>query len=191
LITSIEGNLARSGLDWADVSIGGFTLRVSVPQSVVEGLGQVGDRVRLFTSLQLKEDSLTLFGFTTEQARSDFEALIGVNGVGPRVALSVLSSLGSDGLALAVAAGDAEGFRGVHGVGVKTANRIVLELKGKLTREIAPTGGDRDDAEFVDALVALGYSVSEAMAALSSLPAGGPKSLEERVRLSLQRMGSR
>ena len=189
MITSIKGTLAGAGVDWVDVAIGGVTVRVHVPQTAVERLGRVGDTVQLFTMLHMREDSLTLFGFPTQETRSAFESLVGVNGVGPRVALSVLSSLTAESLALAVATGDAEVFKGIHGVGTKTASRIVLELKGKLDIEIAATPAAPGDAEVVTALTAIGITASEAMAAVSSLPPDDSLSLEEKVRLSLQRMG--
>lgn len=191
MITSIEGTLAGFGIDWVDVTVGGVTLRASVPQLLAQRLGQTGDKVRLFTSLQIREDSMALFGFPSEEARSAFELLITVNGVGPRVALSVLSSLTPDALSLAVAAGDGDAFRGVPGVGKKTAQRIVLELKGKLEGEMAPAPGAGGDGDVVKALTSLGYSLSEAMVAVSSLPPGDSISLEEKVRLCLRRMGDR
>ena len=191
MITSIEGTLAGSGVDWVDIAIGGITIRVHVPSSAVEGFGSPGGRLWLLTSLQVREDSLTLFGFPTEEARSAFEMLIGVNGVGPRVALGVLSYLSPEALALAVATGDAGVFRGVHGVGTKTANRIVLELKGKLDEELASVSYGGGDEEVVNALTALGWTLSEAMAAVSSLPKEDSMSVEDKVRLCLQRAGSR
>ena len=193
MITSIEGLLAGAGLDWVDIAVGGVTLRVNIPQSAASTLGGKGDRVRLFTALQFRtrEDSLTLYGFPTAEARSAFEALIAVIGVGPRVALSILSGLSPESLALAVARGDADALKGIHGVGTRTANRIVLELKGKLDIELAATPASSVDGEVVAALTALGYGVSEAMEAVSSLPPGDSTSLEEKVRLCLKRMGSR
>ncbi len=191
MITAVEGTLAATGTDWVDVAIGGVTLRAHVPQSAIERLGREGDPVRLFTSLQMREDSLTLFGFPTLEARSAFESLVGVNGVGPRVALNVLSSLTAESLSLAIAAGDVDAFKGVQGVGTKTANRIVLELKGKLDSVLTPTPGAEGDGEVVKALTALGYTASEAMTAVSSLPPGDSLTLEEKVRLCLQRLGDR
>ena len=191
MITAIEGTLAGSGVEWADITVGGVTLRVNIPQNAVEALGVAGDHVRLFTSLQMREDSLTLYGFPTEEARAAFGALIAVNGVGPRLALSVLSSLTPDNLAMAVSGGDPDVFKGVPGVGTKTANRIVLELKGKFDWRAVSQPDAAGDGDLVNALTALGYTVPEVMAAVSSLPATDSSTLEERVRLCLERMGSR
>ena len=189
LISSVTGTLQGVGPDWADLSMGGVTFRVSIPSSSAEHLGPVGDGVRLYTSLQVREDSLTLFGFLTEEARLAFDVLIDINGVGPRVALSVLSRFTPESLAAAVSAGDTDAFGGVPGVGKKTASRIVLELKGKLEGEWAvPLAGE---GEVVEALTALGYSAAEARKAVSSLSLDDPASVEDKVRMALQRMGGR
>lgn len=190
MITGIEGRLAGIGPNWADVTIGGgVTMRASVPDP--GALGAVGELVRLFTTLQVRDDSITLFGFATQEARTAFETLITVNGVGPKVAISILSTMSTDTLTLAVSAGDPAAFKVVSGVGTKTANRIILELKGKLDwPEMAladpQVNGDR---ELVDALTSLGYSVPEAMVAIAALPDGEPMTLEEKVRACLERMG--
>jgi len=190
LITGIEGRLAGTGPNWADITIGGgVTMRASVPDP--GALGAVGETVRLFTMLQVRDDSIALFGFTTQEARTAFETLITVNGVGPKVAISILSTMSTDTLTLAVSAGDPAAFKVVAGVGTKTANRIILELKGKLDwPEMASAdpqaNGDRD---LVDALTSLGYSVPEAMVAIAALPDGESMTLEEKVRACLERMG--
>lgn len=189
LISCIRGTLEGIGPDWVDVSVGSVTLRLSVPASAVEHLGKTGDAVRLYTSLQVRQDSLTLYGFPTEEARLAFDALVGISGVGPRLALSVLSQFTPESLASAVSAADVGVFSGVPGVGKKTASRIVLELKGKLDGEWAvpaAAGG----AEVIEALGALGYTVAEARDAVSKLPPGDAMSVEEKVRQALQRMGS-
>ena len=190
MISAITGTVETVGPDWAGISVGGVTFRLNMPGPTAEQLGPIGERVRLYTSLQVREDSLTLFGFLTEEDRLAFEALIGVNGVGPRVALSVLSHFKPDSLAAAVSSGDAAAFVGVPGVGKKTASRIVLELKGKLEGAWAVVPAARRDGEVLEALAALGYTVSEVREAVSSLPPGDSMSLEDRVRLALERIGS-
>ena len=189
MITALEGILADSGLGWVDVAVGGVTLRANVSETAVDELGAVGGRVKLFTALQVRDDSLTLFGFPTRDARTAFETLIGVNGVGPRVALSVISVLAPESLALAVASGDTDAFKRVPGVGPRTAGRIILELRGKLDFEMSSTRPERqDDADVISALTALGYTASEALEALASLPVEEATSVEEKVRLSLQQL---
>ncbi len=188
LISSIQGSLESVGPDRVDISVGGVTFQINVPASSADGIGRVGDHVRLFTSLQVREDSLTLYGFISEEARTAFETLIGISGIGPKVALSVLSRFTPASLAVAVSAADTDAFVGVPGVGKKTAGRIILELKGKLAVDWAvdlPAGGDGDVFE---ALTALGYTVSEAREAVSSINSDDALSVEDKVRLALQQM---
>jgi Holliday junction DNA helicase RuvA len=164
-------------------------MRVSTPDA--GALGAVGEAVRLFTTLQVRDDSITLYGFATQEARTAFETLVTVNGVGPKVAIAVLSAMTTDSLALAVSAGDPAAFKVVSGVGTKTANRIILELKGKLDWSGMVSAGPQvsADQELVDALTSLGYSVPEVMSAIAALPAGETLTLEEKVRACLERMG--
>ena len=189
LISSVRGTLDGLGPDWADILVGGVTFRVNIPTTVVDSIGQLGDSVRLFTSLQVREDSLNLYGFPTPDARKTFEILLGVNGIGPRVALSILSKFTPETLAGAVGSEDTKAFTGVSGVGNKTASRIVLELKGKLEGEwaVVPTTAP-GDPDAIDALTSLGYTTAEAREALTSLPNGNSLTLEEKIRMALQQI---
>lgn len=188
LISSVRGRLEAAGADWADIAVGGITLRVSVPSSSVESLGNPGDNVRLFTSMQVREDSMSLYGFETVDARETFEVLIGINGIGPRVALSILSLFTPETLAAAVDAGDLKAFTPVPGVGRRTASRIVLELKGKLEFEPSDASAAAPTADAIDALTALGYSAAEAREALAAIPRADANSTEDRVRLALAQL---
>jgi Holliday junction DNA helicase RuvA len=178
------------GPDWADVEIGGITLRVSVPGSTFQRIPGTGQEVRLLTSLQVREDSLTLYGFVTEEERSVFEALIGISGVGPKLALSVLSRLSPESLASAVEASDTTALSTVQGVGKKTASRIVLELKGKLQGDWSVDASGPEDDEVLDALTSLGYSGLEARRAVAAIPDASSLSVEEKVRRVLEQMGA-
>ena len=169
LVTSVSGTLEAIGLDWLDIRLGGISVRVHIPTSMIEKLGNIGAEVRLLTSLQVREDSLTLYGFLTEDERLSFELLLGVNGVGPKVALNVMSSLSPEALIFAVESGDNSAFGGVSGVGKKTASRIVLELRGKLRKDWTISSEHSEDQEAIQALVALGYSEGEAAKVLSSI----------------------
>lgn len=166
--------------------MGGVTLRVFVPPTSIDRIGVPGDRVKLFTHLQVSQDGMALYGFATRESRSAFEALIEVSGVGPKVALTVLSSLSPESLAVAVATGDTDAFKSISGVGPKTAGRIVLDLKDKLDTEIATIPTSPLDTDVIEALTALGYTVAEARQAVAAVPADSDLPLEERVRLSLQ-----
>lgn len=187
MITTIEGRLSEAGVDWVDVIVGGGVgLRVSVPTALIERVGVVGDIVKLHTSLQVKEDSLDLYGFPAPEGRKTFEALLGVNGVGPRVALSILSRLTPEQLAVAVASQDASVFKGVSGVGARIAERIILELKGKLTTEITTSATTSTESEVIEALTALGYSTTEVSVAVNAIPIEDELSFEEKLRIALE-----
>ena len=177
MITSLSGTLATVGLDWVEITVGGVGLRVNVPSSLIEQVGQTGDGVKLFTSLQVKEDSLTLYGFPSSDGRQAFEVLLGVNGVGPRLALSILSTLAPDELANAVETDDLDVFKGVTGVGHRTAQRITTDLKGKLDVELTVASLSGPSSEWSQTLTAMGYGDSEIQAyiALINQSEVGPK----------------
>lgn len=181
--------LESVGPGWAEVLVGGVAFRVYIPATTGDNLPRVGEEVRLYTSLQVREDSLNLYGFHAEEARQTFETLLGISGIGPRVALSVLSRFTPEALAAVINAGDLKAFRGVPGVGNKTASRLILELKGKLEGDWAVSTGGGDEA--ADALAALGYTFAEIREAMSTLPRDGEMPVEERVRLALQHMAGR
>ena len=188
MITAIEGKVARIGVDWVDVDLGAVCVRVNIPTSTVPRIGPAGERVRLFTSLQVREDSVTLYGFASDDSRISFESLLGITGVGPRLALSVLSMFTSQDLASAVATEDTAAFSRVPGVGKKTAGRIVLELKGQLGHEWEVAAAADGSPEVIEALTSLGYSLAEAREAISSLPHDADLAVEERVRAALERL---
>lgn len=190
MITAISGRVAKVGLDWVDVDLGAVSVRVNVPASTVSDIGPGGDRIRLYTSLQVREDSLTLYGFVAEDLRTSFESLLKITGVGPRLALSVLSTFSAEELASAVSTGDVAAFSRVPGVGKKTAGRIVLELKGQLAREIEVSPVDAGATQAIEALTALGYSLAEAREAVASLPRDESLATEERVRAALERLAA-
>ena len=187
LISSVRGSLEGIGPDWVDVQVGGVSFRVNVPASSIDHLGQIGEPVRLYTSLQVREDSLTLYGFLTSDMRRAFVTLLGISGVGPRLALAIMSRFTPDSLALAVSTADTDAFSTVSGVGKKTASRIVLELKGKLDGDWAIAPDSSTSSDLIDALTALGYTANEAREAAMSLPRGSNEPLEEQVRLALQK----
>jgi Holliday junction DNA helicase RuvA len=171
------------------VEVGGVGLRVHVSASVFDDLDGAGRSVFLHTQLIVREDSLTLYGFSTEDQRTLFELLLTVQGVGPKVGLAVLSALSPDVLRQAVASEQADVFSRVRGVGRKTAEKIVFMLKDKLGPGAALPGVTHIsdvDTEVMGALTSLGYSIVEAQAAVQSIPKGGAADVEERVRLALR-----
>lgn len=193
MIVGLHGRLEARGPDWLQVRAGAFSLQVFVPTSTVAEAGSPGDEVHLHTVLILREDGVTLYGFSTLEAQRLFQALILVNGVGPRHALALLSAMAPPELAAAIIGGNEAALRKAPGIGTKTASRIVLELRQALEREwgamAAPAEALADDADVVAALGALGYSAQEAKEAAAGIPRDPSLPLEERLRLALQRLG--
>lgn len=188
MISSVNGVIKGLGADWADVSIGTVTLRVNAPGSNIDAMGKIDDTVSLYTSLQVREDSLTLFGFLTKEECYTFETLLGISGIGPRLALAMVSRFSPASLANAVDTGDTKTLTSVPGVGNRTAGRIILELKGKLDLTLDDAMAVSGDADAVDALVALGYSELEARRSLASIVRTDPLDTEDKIRLALQNL---
>ena len=171
---------------------GGIGFKIAVPEPTAARF-QDGAAVFLHTYLQVREDALSLFGFETEEELAIFELLLTVSGVGPKVALSTLSTLSPDALRLALANNEPAMIARVPGVGKRTAEKIVVELKDKIK---APASGiealaniNAADAEVIDALIALGYSVVESQRAVQALPKDVTQ-VEERLRLALRNFGA-
>ncbi len=192
MIAGLHGKLEARGLDHALVRVGGFTLQVFMPTSALARLGGVGEEVHLHTHLHVREDILALYGFVTPQELALFQSLMGVTGVGPRLALAVLSTYSAQELTLAIMGGSVDVLSQVPGLGKKIAARLVLELKGKLGgvgEGALPPEMAGENAEIVAALTGLGYTASEASKAALGLPADPGLGLEEKIRLALQQLG--
>lgn len=188
MIASIQGTVAATYKDHVVINVGGIGYQVFVPYSTMERINGSGETF-LHTLLIVREDSLTLYGFATVTEREVFEKLITVSGVGPKSALAILSTLTIDNLRNAVLNERADFLTRVPGIGKKTAQKIVIELKDKLGAglETAPVDMFDDvNSDVLDALVALGYSIVEAQTAIQSLPMDAPRNVEDRVRLALQ-----
>jgi Holliday junction DNA helicase RuvA len=190
MIASLRGNVQQTGDAWVVIDLGGMGIRVSVPVPLA-ARARPGQTLALFTHLLVREDALALFGFETPDQLAFFELLLGVTGIGPKVALSLLSHFSTDILRQAIVRGAPDRLSGIPGVGKKTAEKIVFHLKDKLTGEAgtgAP-GWSESDTEVVAALTALGYTIVEAQTALQRIPADAPADAETRLRLALQAMG--
>lgn len=188
MIASLNGRISRISKGYLVVSVGGFGLQVFVPRQLMDELRQ-GEQVQLFTHMVVRQDSFALYGFESVIACDIFELLLSVNGVGPRLALAMLSTLDPETIRRAVFNGQAEVFSRVPGVGKKTAQKILFNLQDKITsiEGLEPMLAISDvDAEVVGALTALGYSVVEAQAAIQAIPNDASQELEERLRLALQ-----
>lgn len=190
MIASLKGLIQAIGPDHWIIEVGGVGLRVNIPANLADELGGpgVGRPVQLYTYLHVRENELALYGFASEDTRALFEMLLGVNGVGPRTALSMVSTLSPELLHRAVTHDEPEVLQRVPGIGRKTAERIVFHLKDRLKGAAipAPLGMISDtDADVIAALTGLGYSIIEAQSALQSLPRDPALPLEERIRLAL------
>ena len=189
MIASVSGTLEYKGADRVVVQVGGVGYRVLVPTTVAAELGAPGDPVYLLTHLQVREDALTLYGFSSAEQLRLFELLTSVTGVGPGVALGILAAGGPDAIEAAIAGGNTGFFSGVPRVGPKLAARVVLELKKKVRQlepsefGMAPALPDGD--EVVSALVNLGFLPGEAQAAVRDIDPSLPT--EDKIMQALAR----
>jgi Holliday junction DNA helicase RuvA len=181
VIGRLRGQLAGKHPPQVLVDCNGVGYELDVPMSTFYNLPGVGDAVTLHTHLVVREDAQTLYGFGTLEERSAFRQLLKISGVGARTALAVLSGMSVAELAQAVAMQEAGRLTKVPGIGKKTAERLLLELKGKLA-DVRPAAAGASDV--LDALLGLGYSEKEALAALKGLPPGVP--VAEGIRAALK-----
>lgn len=172
MIGRLTGLLAEKTPPQVLVDVGGVGYEVDVPMSTFYNLPGLGERVTLLTHFVVREDAQQLFGFLTAQERSTFRLLVKISGIGPRMALSILSGLTVTDLSQAITLQETGRLVKVPGIGKKTAERLLLELKGKLGADLgAPVSvANQAQADILQALVALGYNDKEAAAALKTLP---------------------
>jgi Holliday junction DNA helicase RuvA len=189
LISSVEGTVAERGANRAVIATGGLGYELQVSASTLASLPPAGKRARLLTHLLVRDDALVLYGFASGAERDLFLLLLGVGGVGPKVALAILSVLSPDALRRAVLEGDADAITVVPGVGKKVAARIVLDLKERLGGEVELPGAG-PIAEVREALVAMGLSHQEVQSAVADIDGDGAP-VEVLLRRALQRVGSR
>ncbi len=182
MIARLDGTLAAHGLDRIELRTGGgVTYEVMVPLSVVEALPKLGGELALHTAMVVREDAWTLYGFATADERKLFQRLMGTTGVGPALAMNLLSTLTGERLVRAVREGDLATLTQVPRVGKKLAERLVLELRDKLDGADVPTSGGKavgsagPSADAVRALVALGYQAADAERAVRAALDGAPK----------------
>lgn len=189
MIAFLTGRVAGRTAGYALIEVGGVGYRLIMSTGSLAALPADGDEVTVHTYLHVREDELTLYGFENEQERESFEALIGVSGVGPKVALAVLSALKPDALRTAIARDDIALLSSVPGVGKKTAQRLLIDLKDRLGAPDLGSGGGSSaaGAEARDALLSMGFSAAEAAAALRD---ADPKaSAEQLLRSALKALG--
>jgi Holliday junction DNA helicase RuvA len=188
MIASVSGKVIHRDAQSVIIDVGGVGLQVYVPAPLREEL-RPGETAFLHTYLVVRQDALTLYGFENLEAREYFTLLLGVDGIGPRLAISVLSTLNPDAIRRAVFHEQAEIFSRVPGVGKKTAQKILLHLQDRVSSVsgLEPMAAISDiDGEVLAALTTLGYSVVEAQAAIQTIPRETPQDVEERLRVALR-----
>ncbi|MBR1592266.1 MAG: Holliday junction branch migration protein RuvA [Ruminococcus sp.] len=200
MIYSLKGKLALKETNFVVINCGGVGYGCKTSYNTISRLGSTGSDVMLYTFMQVREDSVELFGFLTQQELNCFKMLISVSGVGPKAAVSILSDMDVQSFAFAVASGDSKAFTRTKGVGAKTAQRIVLELKDKVSSETltgsavsdlqtfspVSSGGSSAVSEALEALMVLGYSQGEAASVLRRLDPS--LSTQELIREALKAM---
>ena len=192
MIASLYGRLDSLSTDSAVINVSGIGFRVYMPTSTLSTLGTVGKEVKLYTHFHLREDNAALYGFATSDELGLFQTLISVSGLGPKLALAMLSAMSVDQLAMAIATGSIDMLTTVPGVGKKMSSRIILELKDKIGAGLIATPAAhlaQENTDVLAALTSLGYSVAEAAAAVTTLPTEQNLNLEEKIKVALQYFG--
>jgi Holliday junction DNA helicase RuvA len=196
MIYRLRGTLVEKDTEGVVLDAGGVGYRASASLATLRALPSLGEECVIHTRMVVREDAMLLFGFATKEERTTFDALIGVSKVGPKLALAVLSAMSPAEIAEAVARGDVMKFASVPGLGRKSADRLVLELKGKdiaaFTPEVSVSGNGGGGGPYMEAreaLTGLGYSLEEAEKALNNIPP--QDTVEKYIKEALRRIGSR
>ncbi len=193
MIAGLKGIVHGVTGDAVLVDVQGVIYRVMTSGQTLADAGDVGDRISVVTHLVVREDAMVLYGFLTEAELTWFQTLIGVSGVGPRLACAILTKMTPDVLLEAISQERVDLLSTVPGVGKRTASRLVLELRGKLPADITPSGrvpSSREDLEVVEALQALGYSIAEARQAAAQADAEATAPVEERLVAALRTLAT-
>ncbi|MFT5194871.1 MAG: Holliday junction DNA helicase RuvA [Cellvibrionaceae bacterium] len=192
MIASVNGPILKRGKDHIVINVGSMGIRVNTPKTVLENLGGIGREILLYTHLIVRETELSLYGFLQEDELELFGILLAVNGVGPKVALAIISTLSPDMLKSAILREEPAALQRVPGIGKKTAQKIMFELQNKLDMTTEPTVGSSlvtdTDAEVIDFLTSLGFSIIESQGALQKVPRD-IETIEEKVQTALQYLG--
>ncbi len=188
MIASITGTIQTRNEDSLVINVQGIGFEVFVPKSLPKEV-ETSETIVLFTHLVVREDLLALYGFTTQEEKQFFLLLLGVEGIGPKLALAILSNLSVDVIRKAVLSEQPEFFNRVPGVGKKTAQKILIQLQGRVGAgpgfEIS-TQISSADQQVLEALIGLGYSIIEAQSAIQALPKDTPDTVEDKLRITLQ-----
>lgn len=197
MLYNLKGTLTVSDVNFIVVECGGVGFKCFTTLNTVKQIGKTGDTVNVYTYLAVREDAMDLYGFSSLAELDAFKLLITVSSIGPKAAVSILSQLSPDKLAVCIASGDAKAITRAQGVGKKTAERVVLELKDKMgaiavgdvsdaVSSAASVSANSDSAEAVEALVALGYAQSDAAVVVGAMDKS--LSVDEMIRLGLKQL---
>lgn len=201
MFSYIKGPLTEVGEGGIVVEAGGIGWNILVPVSVLDRLPRIGEELKIYTSFQVREDAMTLYGFFSSQDRKMFNQLLGVNGIGPKAALGILSVLKPDDLRMAILSEDAKAIAKAPGIGPKTAKRVILDLKDRIrmedvipsafgtaseSEEITGSGIEGTGREAIEALVSLGYSLTEASRAVRRIEITEDMTVEAILKASLK-----
>ncbi len=191
MIAGLEGKISTLGTDFAVLNVGGVFYRVAMAASQVSALGSIGDTARVYTYLYVREDQLALYGAPEERQIKLFETLLGVSGIGPKGALTIMGTMPVAALEGAIASGNIDLLTKIPGIGRKSAERLILELKGKIDSSTlaAATPATVSTGEVVEALSSLGYNPAEIQAALSLIPKDSEMGTEDMIMFALKRLG--
>ena len=199
MIAFLEGTTAGADENRLFLNVNGVGFEIYMPARSLSRIDANGSQVKIYTYMAVREDAMQLFGFLNRDDKKVFQLLLGVSGIGPKGALSVLSTLSADDLRFAVLSEDVKAISAVPGLGKKTAQKLILELKDKLdladtltpkeeNAEVMPDESGRREA--IEALKALGYSASESMRAVNRVKDADSLSVEEILKLALREMGA-
>lgn len=198
MIHFVRGKLEETGTDYVVLDNHGIGYLIYTPVSVLDELPEIGDTVRMYTYMYVREDQMTLYGFLTRDDLQIFKMLIGVSGIGPKGALGVLSTISPNQFRIAVMSGDSKAISKAPGIGPKTAQKLIIELKDKMKledvfeEEEKASGSVSLDQnaqkEAMMALVSLGYSETEAFKALKKIDAAPDMNSEDLLKLALKQM---
>lgn len=198
MIYNVRGTLTYTDINYAVVECGGVGFKCFVSMTTLKELPPLGKEANLYTYLAVREDAMDLFGFAAQQELDAFKLLITVSGVGPKAAMAVLSVLPPDRLSIAVSSGDVKSIQSAQGVGKKTAERIVLELKDKMlgiapsnaaaVQSIQAVASNSDAQEAVEVLVSLGFNQSDAATVVGAMDKG--LSVDDMIRKGLKQLSS-
>ncbi|TLN06974.1 Holliday junction branch migration protein RuvA [bacterium] len=200
MIAYLKGTVMQTGGEYIIVEVTGIGYKVNVPSSIFGRLPAAGGEVQVYTYLHVREDAMQLYGFLAPEELELFEILLQVSGIGPKVALTILSAMPAASFRMAIINEQLSALTAIPGVGKKTAQRMVIELKDKLIKtargevEAAPAisaGGPEGFDEAWQALMALGYTAGEAQKAVRkiAMAPGAPDSVQEIIRLALRELG--